>query len=100
MTVVGMTVWLMAATNGSMAFFYGQLNSDAAPRVWPDSDINVRMGVAAVSFSDVGEMDVSTLSQGRRPGSRQTTTLMGCRYECVRYMSGTMGFIYVLPVCW
>ena len=79
MTVVGMTDWLMAATNGSMAFFYGQLNSDAAPRVWPDSDIDVRMGVAAVSFSDVGEMDVSTLSQGRRPGSRQTTTLMGCR---------------------
>jgi hypothetical protein len=33
MTVVGMTDWLMAATNGSMAFFYGQLNSDAAPRM-------------------------------------------------------------------
>jgi len=81
MTVVGLTDWLMAATNGSMAFFYGQLNSDAAPRVWPEGGIDVRMGVAAVGFSEVGEMDVSTLSQGRRPGSRQTTTLMGCRCE-------------------
>jgi hypothetical protein len=80
MTVVGLGDWLMAATNGSMAYFYGQLNTDAAPRVWPEN-VDVRMGVAAVAFSDVGEMDVSTLSQGRRPGSRQTTTLMGCRCE-------------------
>jgi len=81
MTVVGLTDWLMAATNGSMAYFYGQLNSDAAPRVWADGNVDVGMGVAAVAFSDVGELDVSTLSQGRRPGSRQTTTLMGCRCE-------------------
>lgn len=79
-SVVGMTDWLMAATNGSMAYFFGQVNTDVAPRQWP-SRVDVRMGVAAVSYSEVNEMDVSTLTQGRRPGSRQTTTMMGCRCE-------------------
>ena len=80
MTVVGLADWLMAATNGTLAFFYGQVNTDVAPRAWPDkAGVDVRMGVAAVSFGEVGSLEVSTLTQGRRPGSRQTTTMMGCR---------------------
>jgi hypothetical protein len=82
MTVVGLADWLMAATNGTLAYFYGQVNTDVAPRAWPDKQgVDVRMGVAAVSFAEVGALDVSTLTQGRRPGSRQTTTMMGCRCE-------------------
>ena len=80
MTVVGLADWLMAATNGTLAYFYGQVNTDVAPRVWPDkAGVDVRMGVAAVSFGEVGALEISTLTQGRRPGSRQTTTMMGCR---------------------
>ena len=79
MTVVGLTDWLMAATNGSMAYFFGQVNTDAAPRLWPGL-VDVRMGVAAVAFGEVNSVGVSTLTQGRRPGSRQTTTMMGCRF--------------------
>lgn len=76
--VVGLTDWLMASTNGSIAYFYGQVNSDTAPRAWTE-EVDVRMGLAAVSYNDVNDMDVSTLTSGRRPGSRRTTTLMGCR---------------------
>ena len=77
---VGLTNWLMAATNGSVAYFFGQVNSDAAVRAWAEG-VDVSLGVAAVSYNDVNDMDVSTLTMGRRPGSRQATTLMGCRCE-------------------
>ena len=76
-TTVGLTDWLLAATNGSIALFYGTRNWDLAPRGW-GSPIDVRMGVAAVVYGDGGTSESSTLTQARQPGARSTTTLMGC----------------------
>ena len=61
---VGLTDWLMASTNGSVAYFFGQLNADAAVRLW-SHEVEVSLGVAAVSYNDVNDMDVSTLTTGR-----------------------------------
>ena len=80
-TSVGLTDWLMATTNGTLAFFYGQQSSDTAARGWPLA-IDPTFGVAAVRYSDVNDVDVSRLTQGRRPGSRQSTTLLGCSCTC------------------
>jgi hypothetical protein len=77
-TTVGLTDWLMAATNGSIALFYGGRSWDLAPRRWGGA-IDVRMGVAAVVYGDGGGSESSSLTQARQPRSRSTTTLMGCQ---------------------
>lgn len=76
--IVGLTDWMMGATNGTLAFFFGQVSSDVTPRSWPET-VDVRMGVAAVSYEDSGEIEVSGVTQGQRPSTRQTTAMMGCR---------------------
>lgn len=93
-TTVGLTDWLMATTNGTIAVFYGQRSTDSAPRRWP-GEISPRYGVAAVSYGDVNDVDVSLLTQARRPGSRQSTTLMGC--GCTDRADGLALRCYLLP---
>lgn len=75
--VVGLADWLMAATNGSHAYFWGQITKDVAVRQWPEV-VDVRMGVAAVAYDDAAEVEISGVTQGQRPVTRQTTSLMGC----------------------
>lgn len=75
---VGLTDWLMASTNSTLAYFFSTSGNSAAPRSW-QQPIDVSLGIAAVTYAGVGSVDVSSLTQGRRPASRQSTSLMGCR---------------------
>ena len=93
-TTIGLTDWLMATSNGTMAVFYGQRDTSTAPRRWPGA-VDTRFGLAAVSYSDVNDVDISLLTQGRRPGSRQSTTLMGC--SCGDAEGGLNVRCYFLP---
>lgn len=92
---VGLTDWLMAASNGSHAFFWGQVTTDTAMRPWPEP-VDVRMGLAAVAFDEAGEVEVSGVTQGQRPATRQTTSLMGCR--CLDTSAGLVVRCSVLPL--
>lgn len=94
-TVVGLTDWLMAASNGSLAYFWGQVTVDVAPRSWPEP-VDVRMGLAAVSFDEAAEVEVSGVTQGQRPATRQTTSVFGCR--CLDTTKGLVVRCSVLPM--
>lgn len=82
---IGLTDWLMATSNSSLAYFFSTTGNTAAPRQWPQP-IDVSLGVAAVTYAGVGSVDVTSLTQGRRPASRQSTTLLGC--ACVDSSAG------------
>jgi len=75
--VVGLTEWTLAATNATVAYFYGANQDGIAPRVWP-IPIDPSLGVAAVSYGEVQADGGASSSQGARPGATQTTTLFGC----------------------
>ena len=94
-TSVGLTDWLMASANGTLAYFFGHVTTDVAPRAWPEP-VDVRFGVAAVSFDEAAEVEVSGVTQGQRPSARQTTSLLGCR--CVDSDSGLVVRCSVLPL--
>lgn len=94
-TAVGLTDWLMAAANGTLAYFFGQVTADVAPRSWPEP-VDVGMGLAAVSFDEAAEVEVSGVTQGQRPSARQTTSLLGCR--CVDTPSGLVVRCSILPL--
>ncbi len=69
--VVGLTEWTLAATNATVAYFYGAGHDGIAPRAWP-IPIDPSLGVAAVSYGEVRG------DGGARVGAAQTTTLFGC----------------------
>jgi hypothetical protein len=94
-TVVGLTDWLMAASNGSHAYFWGQVTSDTAIRLWPET-VDVRMGLAAVAFDESAEVEISGVTQGRRPSGRQTTSILGCR--CLDTNEGIVVRCSILPL--
>lgn len=94
-TTVGLTDWLMAAANGTFAYFWGQVSTDTAVRSWPEP-VDISLGVAAVGFDEAGEVEVSGVTQGQRPGTRQTTSLMGCR--CVDSDKGIVVRCSILPL--
>jgi len=94
-TTVGLTDWLMAATNNTLAYFWGQVSTDFALRSWPEP-IDVTFGVAAVSFDEAGEVEVSSITQGQRPATRQTSSLMGCR--CIDTDGGIVVRCSILPM--
>ena len=92
---VGLTDWLLAAANGTRAYFWGQVTTDTAWRDWPEP-VDVRMGLAAVAFDEAGEVEISGVTQGQRPSARQTTSLLGCR--CVDTDGGVVVRCAVLPL--
>lgn len=94
-TVVGLTDWLTAASNGSHAYFWGQVTTDTSVRQWLEP-VDVRMGLAAVSFDEAGEVEVSGVTQGQRPAARQTTSILGCR--CLDTSEGMVVRCGVLPL--
>ena len=94
-TSVGLTDWLMASANGTLAYFFGHVTADVAPRVWPEP-VDVSFGLAAVSFDEAAEVEVSGVTQGQRPSARQTTSLLGCR--CVDSAAGLVVRCSVLPL--
>jgi hypothetical protein len=73
--VVGLTETMFASTDGYSVMYYSTakrvVQSEIAQAVWP-IPIDVKMGIAAVSYGDGGE-------QGDDHAHGRTTTMMGCR---------------------
>lgn len=77
--VVGLTDWLYAVTDGVTAVYMGHTDpGQAKTQAWPHPGMDVGLGVAAVTYSSVHELDVSAFSSGRTVGSMQTTAMMAC----------------------
>ena len=76
--VVGLTDWLYAVTDGRTALYLGHSDgTQARVRTWPYA-VDTGLGVAAVTYSAVQDLDVSTVSTGKTAGTMQTTAMLGC----------------------
>lgn len=76
--VVGLTDWLYSVTDGVTAVYMGHNDgTQAKVQRWPFS-VDTGLGVAAVTYSGVHDLDVSSFSNGKTAGSMQTTAMMGC----------------------
>lgn len=94
-TVVGLTDWLYAVTDGISAMYMGHSDLDSKFSVWP-YPVDVGNGIAAVVYSQVHDLDVSALSEGKTVGSMQTTAMMGC--SCVDSLSGIEVWCSIVPM--
>ena len=76
--VVGLTDWLYSVTDGQTALYLGH-NDGAQAKVgrWP-YPVDTSMGVAAVGYSGLQDLDVSAFSSGKTAGAMQTTAMLGC----------------------
>ena len=76
--VVGLTDWLYAVTDGTTAYYLAQNDGTRAKvGAWP-YPVDAGLGVAAVTYSSVHDLDVSAFSTGKTAGSMQTTAMLGC----------------------
>lgn len=87
-TAVGLTDWLMASSNGTLAYFFGQVTSEVAPRAWPEP-VDVSLGLAAVSFDEAAEVEVSGSRRASapararpRPSSAAAASTPGPAWRC------------------
>jgi hypothetical protein len=79
--VVGLTDWMYAVTDGTTAVYMGHSEpGEARVQVWPfPGTMDVSLGVAAVTYSSVHDLDVSAFSSGKRTsGAMQTTAMLAC----------------------
>ena len=77
-TVVGLTDWMYAVTDGVQAYYMAHNDgTKTKTQTWPYS-VDPGMGIAAVTYSDVHDLDVSAFSSGKTAGSMQTTAMLGC----------------------
>jgi len=76
--VVGLTDWLYAVTDGSLAYYLAHSDgTKAKTQAWPFA-VDARLGIAAVTYASVHDLDVSAFSSGVTAGSMQTTAMLGC----------------------
>ncbi len=94
--VVGLTDWLYAVTDGKTAYYLAQ-NDGTKTKVqsWAHP-MDSGLGVAAVTYSKVHDLDVSALSSGKTAGAMQTTAMMGC--NCSDTASGMVVLCSILPM--
>jgi hypothetical protein len=79
--VVGLTDWLYAVTDGVKAVYAGHTEGAEGAikmQLWPFPGMDVSLGVAAVTYSSVHDLDVSDFSSGKTAGSMQTTSMLAC----------------------
>lgn len=84
-TVVGLTSWMYAVTDGKKIIYKGHQDTDTKIGAWPYS-VNTKYGVAAVAYSPTNNVDVSIVSDGSSTNARQTTSMLGC--NCTNGDSG------------
>lgn len=95
-TVVGLTDWLYAVTDGRTAMYLGHTDGNRARvRTWPYR-VDPTLGVAAVTYSAVQDLDVSALSNGKTAGTMQTTGMLGC--NCSDTDAGMRILCAILPI--
>ena len=75
--VVGLTEWMYAVTDGRTAIYATHDDASARVQLWPYA-MDASLGVAAVTYNDVGDLDASSMSKGRTVGSLQTTAMLAC----------------------
>lgn len=77
--VVGLTETMFASTDGYSVLYYSTakqvVSSQVAQAVWP-IPVDVRMGIAAVSYGNSGE-------EGDDGAHGKSTSMMGCRSQPV-----------------
>ena len=93
--VVGLTEWMYAVTDGYTAIYSGHDDSSARVQVWPYA-MDASLGVAAVTYSQVGDIDASSMSKGRTVGSMQTTSMLAC--NCSDVEGGIVILCAILPM--
>ena len=94
-TVVGLTQWLYAVTDGYRAVYAGTSDIHAKAGYWPYA-MDPSLGVAAVTYSDSDQLDASSLSGGRTAGSLQTTSMLAC--NCTDTTEGPEILCAILPM--
>lgn len=96
--VVGLTDWMYAVTDGVTAVYMGHNDpTQGKVQTWPYAGMDVSMGVAAVTYSSVHDLDVSAFSSGKTTGAMQTTAMLAC--NCTDTMSVGMQLLCsILPM--
>jgi hypothetical protein len=92
--VVGLTQWTYAVTDGVTAMYAGHSDLDVRVQAWM-FPMNLAYGFAAVTYSPVHDLDVSTLSTGVTTGAVQTNDLLGC--NCTDTAEGVVILCSILP---
>jgi len=93
--IVGLTSWLYAITDGQTSMYMGSSDTDTKIQTWPYK-MDINLGVAAVTYSNTHDLDVSALSEGKTVGSMQTTSMMAC--NCSDTSSGIEVLCAILPM--
>ncbi len=92
--LVGLTDWLYAVTDGSVAVYTGH-GAQARMAVWPFR-VDPLLGVAAVTYAQLHELDVTTFSSGKTSRAMQTTAMLGC--NCTDTAQGLAVACAILPM--
>jgi len=92
--VVGLTQWTYAVTDGITAVYAGHSDLDVRVQQWL-FPMDLTFGFAAVAYSAVHDLDVSTLSSGVTTGASQTNDLLGC--NCTDTAGGAVILCSILP---
>lgn len=77
-TIVGLTDWMYAITNGETIVYKGHNGNTTKFNTWP-ALVKVQYGIAAVSYAKMNGLDVSVVSDGSTKTALQTTAMLGCR---------------------
>lgn len=93
--VVGLTQWMYAVTDGYTAVYKGSDDSGVRTQRWPYA-MDASLGVAAVSYGPMSDLDASSLTSARTAGSQQTTAMMAC--NCSNTDTGVEILCAILPL--
>ena len=93
--VVGLTDWLYAVTDGITAVYKGSNDPGAKVQSWP-SQVDASLGIAAVVYSTVHDVDVSAISGMQTSSTMQTTSMLGC--TCTDDATGALILCSILPM--
>ena len=93
--VVGLTDWLYAVTDGITAVYKGSNDPGAKVQSWP-SPVDASLGIAAVVYSTIHDVDVSAISGMQTSSTMQTTSMLGC--TCTDDATGALILCSILPM--
>lgn len=93
--VVGLTQWMYAVTDGYTAIYKGSDDLGVRTQRWPYA-MDASLGVAAVSYGPMSDLDASTITAARTVGSLQTTAMMAC--NCSNTPAGVEILCAILPL--
>jgi hypothetical protein len=93
--VVGLTQWMYAVTDGYTAVYKGSDDMGLRTQRWPYA-MDASLGVAAVSYGPMSDLDASSVTGGRTVGSLQTTAMMAC--NCSDSGDGVQILCAILPL--